>query len=353
MLYDSWEDWTRHEQWAHQRRVWRCSQHPQYEYVELAAYEDHVKAYHAASKHGLLSDELLNYQESVSQVCDRPCPFCQREFKRPIDLQQHIASHLESTALLSLPNLDNITEDSEARQVNSNSANRNYAESRAGDFDPTEPLIFLENDHTGDTPTTIDISNELFGLKLESESVSFEFMNEVNLEARQAYSSDLVGEWLSHLPDELSQEGLFHIEPLESSSNLKSDSEAAPAILNLRQLCWKVYKKFKLLQRDQNSAELVLLLQNIEKEIEKLPYTVWRVTGLLALIKDCGDGLMDVDGFMKRYENLEMTSTSNPVVSQLRTTGMDSIRLRLTLILSKLRTFNKSYVEPAHVFILF
>lgn len=143
-----------------------------------------MKAYHAASKHELLSDELLNHQESVSQECDRPCPFCQHEFERPIDLQQHIASHLESTALLSLPNLDNITKDSEAREVNSNSANRNYAESRASDFDRTEPLNFLENDQLEDTPTTTDISNELFTLKLDFESVSDDSMNEVNLEAR-------------------------------------------------------------------------------------------------------------------------------------------------------------------------
>lgn len=77
----------------------------------------------------LLSPELLQSQESISQVCDRPCPFCQREYERPIDLQQHIAGHLESTALLSLPNLDSVEEKSEAGQVNSNSANRNYAES--------------------------------------------------------------------------------------------------------------------------------------------------------------------------------------------------------------------------------
>ena len=104
-----------------------------------------MKTYHAASMHHLLSPELLQSQESVSQVCDRPCPFCQREYERPIDLQHHVAGHLESTALLSLPNLDNVEEGSKAGQVNSNSANRNYADSRADDFDRMEPLHFSEN----------------------------------------------------------------------------------------------------------------------------------------------------------------------------------------------------------------
>lgn len=357
-MYDSWEDWARHEQWAHQRRVWRCSEHPQNEYVELASYEDHVKSYHTASKQQLLSDELLNYQESVSQVCDRPCPFCQREFERPIDLQQHIASHLESIALLSLPNLNNINEDSEARQVNSNSANRNYAESRAGDFDPTEPLVFLENDHTGDTPTTTDISNELFGFRLDSESVSFDSINEVSLEARQAYSSDLAGEWLSHLPRELSQEGPFPIEPLRSSSNLNYDSEEALAIFGLGMLCWKVYEKYEFLQGDQNSAQIVLLLQAIHKETEELSLilslgTVQRVKGLVAHVKVCKDALMDLGRRLEKFESLGSISHRNLDISQLGTEDMDIMRSRLTWDLSNLRFFTKLYVESAHIFIRF
>ena len=123
-------------------------EHPQHEYVDLASYENHVKTCHAASMHQMLSSELLNSQESVSQVCDRPCPFCQRGYERTIELQQHLAGHLESIALLSLPNLDNVDESSEAGHVNSNSANCNYAESKADDFDATEPPVFRENDHS-------------------------------------------------------------------------------------------------------------------------------------------------------------------------------------------------------------
>ena len=206
MLYDSWEEWTRHEQWTHQQRIWRCSEHPQREYTELATYEDHVRTYHVASVHQLLSSELLNSQQSVSQVSDRPCPFCQRDFGQSIELQQHIAGHLESIALLSLPNLDKIDESSEVSQANSNSANRNYAESRASDFDTRELLIFSENDILEDPSEITKTDKELFRLKLKAESVSYESTNEVNIEARQAYSSELSGGWLSRLPDDLDEE---------------------------------------------------------------------------------------------------------------------------------------------------
>lgn len=199
VLYESWEDWTRHEQWAHQQRIWRCSEHPHDEYVELAAYEDHVRTYHAASMDQLLSSELLKSQESVSQVCDRPCPFCQCQFERSIDMQQHTAGHLEMIAMLSLPNLDNVDNSSEAGNTNSNSANRNYAESKAGDFDQTEPLAFSENSPSGSTAIVTEIGTELFKTKLAAESISFASINESNAESRRAYSSLLVGGWMSHL----------------------------------------------------------------------------------------------------------------------------------------------------------
>ena len=108
-----------------------------------------MRIFHQESKHQLLSAELLKSRQSISQVTDKPCPFCQRDFERPYDLQQHIAGHLESIALLSLPNLDDIDENSARGNTNSNSANRNYAESRADDFDHSEPPIIYESDHLG------------------------------------------------------------------------------------------------------------------------------------------------------------------------------------------------------------
>ena len=267
MLYDSWEEWTRHEQWAHQQRIWRCSEHPQREYAELATYEDHVRAYHVASVYQLLSSELLNSQQSVSQVCDRPCPFCQRDFDRSIDLQQHIASHLESIALLSLPNLDKIDESSEVSQKNSNSANRNYAESRASDFDATEPLIFSENDILKDSSVMTKTKPELFNLKLQAESISYESMNEVNIEARQAYSSELSGEWLSHLPDHLDEE-------MEIRSPGPGNQEEPVVLVRDMQELVDTFAKFRDRFRDQETKTDIT---NLMAEIKSLSVILRKV----------------------------------------------------------------------------
>lgn len=114
-------------------------------------------------------------------------------------MQQHTAGHLEMIAMLSLPNLDNVDNSSEAGNTNSNSANRNYAESKAGDFDQTEPLAFSENSPSGSTALVTEIGTELFKTKLAAESISFASINESNAESRRAYSSLLVGGWMSHL----------------------------------------------------------------------------------------------------------------------------------------------------------
>ena len=89
-------------------------------------------------------------------------------------------------------------------------------QSRADEFDRMELLIFLENDHSGDTPRMTETNKELFRRKLEVKSVPFDSMNQVNVEARQAYSSGLAGGWLSHLPIELEEEGELRLEPLSN-----------------------------------------------------------------------------------------------------------------------------------------
>ena len=48
---------------------------------------------------------------------------------------------------------------------------------------------------------------ELFGLKLKAEGISFDSINEVNIEARQAYSSALAGGWLYKLPPNFDSDG--------------------------------------------------------------------------------------------------------------------------------------------------
>ena len=228
MLYDSWEEWTNHEQWAHHQRVWRCSEHPQDEYVELVAYEDHIRTYHQSSKHHLLSAELLKSRQSVSQVSDRPCPFCQRDFEQAIDLQQHVAGHLESVALLSLPNLYDIDENSAGGKANSNSANRNYAESKADDFDHSEPLAFHENDQLESNSVATEIDKEVFKTTLKAESIVFESTNESNAEARQAYSNELVGGWLTHLPRGIEDDG--RINPSDSEEQAEIDAKELIAV---------------------------------------------------------------------------------------------------------------------------
>lgn len=74
-------------------------------------------------------------------------------------MQQHVASHLEAVALLSVPNLD---EDKKSGEGNSNSANSNRAGSKAGDFDFTEVLVFPENerpDYGAPLPSASEVWN--------------------------------------------------------------------------------------------------------------------------------------------------------------------------------------------------
>ena len=345
MLYDNWEEWTRHEQWAHQQRIWRCSEHPQHEHVELSAYEDHVKTYHPASMHQLLSSELLKSQESVSQVCDRPCPFCEREFERPADLQQHVASHLESIALLSLPNLDDIDEQSEAGKANSNSANRNYADSKAGDFDGTEPLVFLENEHSKGTPVVTEVQKELFESQLKAASVSFESMNRLNVEAPQSYSSELVRGWLPLLP----HGPVFASDspPTQSPSELSIDF----GFVDLGQLCWKVYKKCK--SSPGNYADLsyeVGNLHNVIKETEELLFqqklTANKKDKVIIYRQGCEDVLKDLDRLLIKYENLGIKAPRAFDRAGFGMQDMKDIRLRLILNVTILDAFNNACVKP-------
>ena len=199
MLYDSWEDWASHEQWAHRQRIWRCPDHPGEEHVERSSYEDHLRRQHTTTQHQLLSSELLSASESISRSCDRPCPFCKRDFEQPSEMQQHVAGHLESVALLSLPRPDEDDAGSQGDKMASNSANRNYAESRTGDFDEMEPLMFPEND--GEAQRTLrstEAERQSFKEKLAAEDTLFYKPDESLAEAKATYSKDIVVEWLGY-----------------------------------------------------------------------------------------------------------------------------------------------------------
>ena len=238
-----------------------------------------MRIYHAASVDQLLSPELLNSRESVSQLGDRPCPFCQRDFERPVDLQEHIAGHLESIALLSLPNLDDIDQNSEPGKANSNSANLNYAESKAGDFDFSEPLLFFENEHSGAIPSMTKTDSGLFDSKLKAEGASFNSTNEFNLEARQAYSIELVGGWLSCLPHEIHDNILYSSE--DTSHQDRRPDIPLIAIAEKARMVASALDKFLGPVKDQ-SAEITalmaecletnLVLQKLGDKIGGVPY---------------------------------------------------------------------------------
>ena len=183
----------RHEQWAHRQRIWRCPDHPQHEYSSRSAYENHVEMQHADSKLLMLSAELLIAQESVSRALDRPCPFCLREYEDIFEMQQHVAGHLEAVALLSVPNLD---EDKNSAQGNSNSANSNHAESKAGDFDSTEQLFFPENEGPDDLRYSSEAEKRAFRTKLGVMNQTFNKDSSDSTIARSRYYEYLVRDWL-------------------------------------------------------------------------------------------------------------------------------------------------------------
>ena len=311
-----------------------------------------MKTYHAASMHHLLSSELLQSQESVSQVCDRPCPFCQREYERPLDLQNHVAGHLESTALLSLPNLDKIDENSEAGQANSNSANRNYAESRADDFNHMEPLVFSENDLSGDIPRMTETSKELFRRKLEVESVSFVTMNEFSVEARQGYSSDLAGEWLSRLPIKLGEEGGSpSTSRSESLWNLSTASELTGLSNILSQVCSDIRKKCE----SGTFPDLFTELRSLQEKLQRLIETTaslqnlsdWQRLKASALRRDFENILIIMNTTTVRYEYRNPKMTSGIPRTKVAEKEVDLIRSRLTSISSQLSVLIASYVTSA------
>ena len=329
MLYDSWEEWTRHEQWAHQQRIWRCSEHSQREYAELATYEDHVRTYHAASVHQLLSSELLNSQQSVSQVCDRPCPFCQRDFERSIDLQQHIAGHLESIALLSLPNLDEMNESFEVAPTNSNSANRNYAGSRASDFDTTAPLAFSENDIWEDSSVMTKADKEFFRLKLKAESDSFESMNDVDVEARQAYSIKLCGGWLSRLPDQFDEESIHWFTDPESQTGQEALVESLQDLVD-------AFTKI----RDQLTDQVAKIdITNLIAEMKSTSAAIWKLDKVIRGspnqkdYRNISQGLTTVTARMcftfrdvrRRLEVLDRAATTPVGLAQMWWENMNSL----------------------------
>lgn len=76
-------------------------------------YEIHIQKEHSDASKYLRSPELLKAGESTRLQSDRPCPICGKEMPFALDLQYHIALHLERLALYSLPRSTGREDDSQ------------------------------------------------------------------------------------------------------------------------------------------------------------------------------------------------------------------------------------------------
>ena len=94
-----------------------------------------------------------------------------REFKRKLGVLNQffnkasnvVASYLEAMARLSVQNLD---EEKESGEGDSISANKNRAESKAGEFDFTEVLVFPENEGPDELRSSTEAERREFNMKL-------------------------------------------------------------------------------------------------------------------------------------------------------------------------------------------
>ncbi|KAK3395010.1 hypothetical protein B0H63DRAFT_556124 [Podospora didyma] len=100
-LYDSRQDWIRHED-SH-RVVFRCPEHQDQTFKTVEAYQSHVRDHHASTSQ---DDRVLfnsRIAESTFVEADRCCPICMLSLESAQKLQSHIALHLERLALFSMP----------------------------------------------------------------------------------------------------------------------------------------------------------------------------------------------------------------------------------------------------------
>lgn len=112
-LYATRNDWIQHETSSH-RRVWRCLEHTDIAFDARFDYEMHLQQEHADVSQSLRSVELLKAGESTDTQAARVCPFCGKKLAMALDLQYHIAVHLERVAAFSLPRSTGQEQDSEA-----------------------------------------------------------------------------------------------------------------------------------------------------------------------------------------------------------------------------------------------
>ncbi|KAJ2991535.1 hypothetical protein NUW58_g2479 [Xylaria curta] len=99
-LYGSRQEWIDHEN--QHTRVWHCQQHGD-EFETQPEYIEHLQQYHENTKTEYFSAELLSSVVGPSMKPHRECPFCPTGFDSLVEIQRHLAFHLERLAVLALP----------------------------------------------------------------------------------------------------------------------------------------------------------------------------------------------------------------------------------------------------------
>ncbi|KAF2174374.1 hypothetical protein K469DRAFT_536329, partial [Zopfia rhizophila CBS 207.26] len=99
-LYGSRREWLDHEN--QHTRVWHCQVHGE-EFETQPEYVQHLDSKHTHSKPECYSSELIAAVVGPSLKPHRNCPFCPTPFSDTIQMQKHIAYHLERIALFALP----------------------------------------------------------------------------------------------------------------------------------------------------------------------------------------------------------------------------------------------------------
>lgn len=144
-LYESRDQWIQHEQWSHMC-FWRCPK-DDIEFEDLPSYKIHVIAQHpvAAEKNPLLSEGVLATQRFLAKQPSRSCPFCDVDLDSVGEMYDHIGSHLETVALLAIPQLDDRELQPNSDAASLVAAGKDAGGSRKNDFDETLPVVFPEN----------------------------------------------------------------------------------------------------------------------------------------------------------------------------------------------------------------
>ncbi|KAI1116814.1 hypothetical protein F5Y14DRAFT_405321 [Nemania sp. NC0429] len=99
-LYSSRQEWIDHE--SQHNRAWHCQQHGE-EFKTQQEYVEHLQKHHEDTKTEHFSTELLSSVVGPSTRPQRECPFCPTGIDSSIEMQRHLAFHLERLAVLALP----------------------------------------------------------------------------------------------------------------------------------------------------------------------------------------------------------------------------------------------------------